>query len=101
MSKERIKDEAADSRSGWVALQGHIVGSLQNWSTCWDWNGDFWTSRQDAIDAGFAAFDSDDFNVALIQHGAVRWFGWMDEAHELAQYADMAQTFGWTLAAAS
>ena len=68
-------------RTGWFAAAGHIVGTLDDWSTCWDWDGQTYSTQKAAIFAGFRQFGSDDFCVGRIQDDRLVWWGWMDEEH--------------------
>jgi hypothetical protein len=92
---------ASDTRRGWFAAAGHIVGNIDTWSTCYDWSGRLHESRADAISAGFSDFGSDDFNVGCVENGRLMWVGWMDEEHPIEDYADLAQQLGFDRAPAS
>lgn len=86
----------SDTRSGWVALGGRLIGNLEDWSMSYDWDGLFHPSKAHAIRAGFERYDHDDFNVGHVVHGCLAWFGWMDEQHPVEDYAAVAAQHGWT-----
>lgn len=67
--------------TGWFAAAGHIVGTLEDYSTCYDWDGQVYPTHAAAIRSGFRQFGSDDFNIGRIQDGVLVWWGWMDEEH--------------------
>lgn len=80
--------------SGWIAAAGHIVGTLEDYSTCYDWDGQFYTTRRAAISAGFRHFGSDDFNVGRVENGRLVWWGWMDEEHPPEDRSAVAAELG-------
>jgi hypothetical protein len=77
-----------------LAVQPHIVGDLDNWSTCYHHEGGRYGDRQDAITAGLRDFGSDDFNVGRIKGGALVEFGWMDEMWNAEDVAETAAVLG-------
>lgn len=85
------------SDTGWVWVQGQIVGNLENWTTCYSWDGKYHPTREDAIKAGFRELDHDDFNVARIEDGNVVWWGWMEEQHPLDDAWDAGMQNGWSV----
>lgn len=68
-----------DLVGGWFATAGQWIGSLQNCTTAYSWDGTTWRTRDEAIEHGFEEFGSDDFNVGQVIDGVVAWFGWMHE----------------------
>jgi hypothetical protein len=84
----------SDRRNGWFATQPQIIGSLENWTTHYIWDGETCESRGFAISRGFTAFECDDFNVGRIEDGRLVWFGWMDEQHPVEDYAEVAAALG-------
>ena len=85
-------------QTGWISVAARWVGTLEDLSTIYEWDGTLHPSRAYAISAGFETYGSDDFNVARVKDGALVWFGWMDEAHPLDQYGDAAEQLGFRLA---
>jgi hypothetical protein len=85
--------------NGWVALAGHIVGSLDKWVTDYSWDRHYYKTKRLAIAAGTHQADgTDDFNVGHVVDGALVWFGWMDKQftdHE--DYAGPAEQWDWTV----
>lgn len=67
------------ARTGWLAAAGQIVGTVDEYSTVYDWDGGLYPSSEAAISAGFERFGSDDFNVGRIESGRLVWWGWMDK----------------------
>jgi hypothetical protein len=80
--------------AGWIAAAGHIVETLEDWSTCYDWDGYLSPTRQQAICIGFKRFGSDDFNVGRVENGQLTWWGWMDEEHSAEDYPEVAAALG-------
>jgi hypothetical protein len=83
-------------RTGWIAAAGHIVGTLDDWSTCYDWDGQTYPSRSAAIGAGFQQFGSDDFNIGRIEDDCLVWWGWMNEEHPAEDRVAVAADLGLT-----
>jgi hypothetical protein len=77
-------------RTGWIAVSGHIVGTLDDYSTCYDWDGQTHPTAKAAISAGFRQFGSDDFNVGRVEDEHLVWWGWMDEEHPPEDRAEVA-----------
>ena len=72
---------AQRGRSGWLAATCYPVGSLDDYSWSYSWNGELHPTRQAAIKAGLRDFGSDDFNVGQVKDGVLVWWGWMTEEH--------------------
>lgn len=81
--------------TGWVALVGHIIGTVDNWGTVYDWDGTYYADKKRAVSAGFIAAESDDFNLGYVENGKLTWFGWMDDKHPDEGYPAVAEQFGW------
>lgn len=86
------------STTGWVWVQGQIVGTLEDYHHVYHWNGGTFTTSEDAIKAGGRELGHDDFNVAHVVNGKVVWWGWMDEPHPLDDATEAAEQHGWTVA---
>lgn len=84
----------SETRNGWFAAEGHIVGNVNNWTTEYCVTGKFYESRALAISAGFSEFRHDDFNVGRVKNGRLVWFGWMDEKHPADDYHEVAAALG-------
>lgn len=69
------------SRTEYIAAAGHLVGTAQDWTTEYAWDGTRWPTLQDAIDHGFKSFGCDDFSTAALVGDEVVWKGWMDREH--------------------
>jgi hypothetical protein len=80
--------------TGWIAAAGHIVGTLHEYSTCYDWDGRTYPTQEAAISGGFREFGCDDFNVGRIEAGALVWWGWMDEEHPAEDRPEVAEALG-------
>jgi len=80
--------------TGWIAAAGHIVGTLDDWSTCYDWDGALHSSRNAAIRAGLRQFGSDDFCVGHVEDGVLVWWGWMNEEHPAEDRDTVAEALG-------
>ncbi|MGB3443846.1 MAG: hypothetical protein WBA97_34345 [Actinophytocola sp.] len=89
------------SDTGWVCLQGSIVGTVENYSTVYTRSGGLFTSQHSACEAGIKTLGHDDFNVAHVVNGEVVWWGWMEEPHPIDDAAEAAEQFGWSVAEAS
>jgi hypothetical protein len=84
-------------QTGWVALAGQIVGTVEEWHTEWNWDGQFHLTKREAIKAGYPlANDTDDFNLGKVENGRLVWFGWMENEHPTADWTEVAQYFGWS-----
>lgn len=78
-------------RTGWIAATGHIVGTLDDHSTCYDWDGQTYPTRAAVIKAGFRQFGTDDFCVGRIEDDVLVWWGWMDQEHPAEDRAEVAE----------
>lgn len=56
-----------------------VVGSSEGFTIDYDWNGEEFDSRQEAIKKGFVIRGSDDFNIAVLDGDRMTSFDWMDE----------------------
>jgi hypothetical protein len=65
--------------SDWIAVQPRIIGTVEKYDTCYDWDGETFPHRMAAIDHGLNTFGSDDFNVGELRDGKLVWWGWMDQ----------------------
>lgn len=74
----RGMDCAADG-SGYIVIVQQIVGSLESWTTTYDWDGSRHSSHNAAIAAGLADLEHDDFNIGRIENDRLVWFGWQYE----------------------
>lgn len=84
------------TETGWVWLDGHIVGNMERGYEClYNWNGATFTTQQAAMRAGLRDYGSDDFNVGHLVNGTLVWFGWMEDQHPVEDYASVAEQFGW------
>jgi hypothetical protein len=85
------------SATGWVALAGHIVGTVESWEMVYAWDHRYHATKRAAVTAGFPlAGGTDDFNIGKVDKGHLTWFGWMDKQHPEEDYAAVAAQFGWT-----
>lgn len=77
-------------RTGWLAATCYPVGTLDDYSWSYSWDGYLSPSRQAAIRLGLKTFGSDDFNIGRVENGRLVWWGWMDEEHpdDLASAAE-------------
>ena len=68
----------------YIALACSIVGSPENWSDSWYWDGTYWATIDEAIEHGFETYDrSDDFNWGTVgKDGRLCHIGWMWEERE-------------------
>lgn len=74
-------EPAQQKGQGWLAATCYPVGSLDDYSWSYSWNGELHPTREAAIKAGVRDFGSDDFNVGQVEDGSLVWWGWMTEEH--------------------
>lgn len=75
--------------SAWCNERGHGIS--------YSWDRSKFDTRKEAIDNGFSIRDSDDFNVGVVEGGALVSLDWMDEviASEYPEeLADIAAEIG-------
>lgn len=89
----------SETKTGWAALAGQWTTVGDDMKTVYSWDGRFWPTAEAAIVAGYElANGTDDFNVAQVDDGTIVWWGWMTEAHALADAEEAAEQFGWSVA---
>lgn len=64
----------------------------------YDWDGQRFKKRKQAIKHGWQLRDSDDFNIAEVSDNELTWFGWMAEKmdEDDATMAEIAEAVGLT-----
>lgn len=56
-----------------------VVGNSEGFNIDYSWNGEEFSSREEAIKQGFVIRGGDDFNVAVLDDGRLTSFDWMDQ----------------------
>lgn len=59
-----------------------VVGNVEGFTIDYAWNGEEFSSREEAIKQGFVIRESDDFNIAVLDDGRLTSFDWMDQVVE-------------------
>jgi hypothetical protein len=91
----------SNEQTGWVGLQGQLIGNLESYSMAYYWDGVFYPTREEAIAVTMKRLDHDDFNLAHVESAVMTWFGWMDEKHPEEDWSDVAEQFGWRVSEVS
>jgi hypothetical protein len=81
----------------YITIIGSVVGDPQaGYRTVYNWDGTAFPAKSGAIDNGFAAGRSDDFNVGIVRDGKLLSLWWMDKqfAHDPETIAAIAHEIG-------
>jgi hypothetical protein len=90
-----VSEKPASTADGWYVVRPAIVGSLEDWDTVYYWDSrEVHPDRAAAIAAGLDFYGHDDWNVGQVKHGALVWWGWMDEEHPCDDREYVAKRLG-------
>lgn len=100
MTTQPTTTDAAIAQS-FIAIIGSAWMNDSGSGLSYDWDGDIFPTRDEAIQRGFQLRESDDFNVGVIQNGKLVSLDWMTEPVDTdpKELAEIAQAIGFMSAA--